>query len=61
MDIFDYYKTDAKRAELKSILDYAAQNSERGLGANFLEKDIRGTEEHSTAYGLVVIFFDFLK
>ena len=44
MDIFNYYKTDAKRAELKSILDYAAQNSERGLGANFLEKDIWVTE-----------------
>ncbi len=44
MDIFNYYKTDAKRAELKSILEYAAQNSERGLGANFLEKDIWVTE-----------------
>jgi len=44
MDIFDYYKSESKRAELKSILDYAAQNSERGLGANFLEKDIWVTE-----------------
>ena len=44
MDIFEYYRTEAKRAELKSILDYAAQNSERGLGANFLEKDIWVTE-----------------
>ncbi|KFZ28015.1 nucleotidyltransferase [Pseudidiomarina atlantica] len=44
MDIFDYYRTEAKRAELKLILDYAAQNSVRGLGANFLEKDIWVTE-----------------
>lgn len=44
MEIFDYYRTDAKRAELKAILDYAAQYSARGLGANFLEKDIWVTE-----------------
>ncbi|WP_153827378.1 MULTISPECIES: nucleotidyl transferase AbiEii/AbiGii toxin family protein [Idiomarina] len=44
MDIFDYYRTEAKRAELKLILDYAAQNSARGLAANFLEKDIWVTE-----------------
>ncbi|MCL5254871.1 MAG: nucleotidyl transferase AbiEii/AbiGii toxin family protein [Gammaproteobacteria bacterium] len=43
-DIFEYYKTDAKRADLAQILNFAAQESVQGLGSNFLEKDIWVTE-----------------
>lgn len=44
MNIFEYYRTPAKRDELRSLLDYASQQSKHGLGANFLEKDIWVTE-----------------
>ena len=44
MDIFDFYRSEDKRNELKLILDYAAQSSSRSLGANFFEKDLWVTE-----------------
>lgn len=40
MSIFDWYADKSKHPELATMFEYAAQQHEHGLVANFLEKDV---------------------
>jgi hypothetical protein len=44
MDIFDFYRNNEQRSELKRIFEQAAQYHPDGLGEAFIEKDIWVTE-----------------
>ncbi|KJG37808.1 hypothetical protein UA32_12315 [Photobacterium angustum] len=44
MDIFDFYRDETKRSDLKEIFKDASQKHPEGLGQAFIEKDIWVTE-----------------
>ncbi len=44
MTIFELYADKSKHADLAEFFTYGAQQHEKGLAANFLEKDVWVTE-----------------